>query len=225
MRFHGLLAGAAICAVLGAAGAASAATVAVDGHAGPWDRSVMGNPTYGVGDNIAAASLKVNAGDMITITYLSGLTSAFGSVPPTVDATGYVGGPFGSGADCNGIPCTGIGSSGQPFPSFYLDPTNMGPQIALNALIGDFVDSSGKILDEFAPGDGPFSITAPAGAVALQLGVNDDIFSDNSGSLDIGVTGSTAVPEPSIWAMMLMGFGGLGVMIRGGRRRSATAAV
>lgn len=34
---------------------------------------------------------------------------------------------------------------------------------------------------------------------------------------------SAAVPEPAIWAMMLLGFGGLGVAIRGQRRKSVAA--
>ena len=221
MKLRHMMAGAAIAGALGIASGASAAVVSVSGFAGPWDTSVAGNPTYGVGDNTPATRLAVNAGDNISITYLSGLTSAFGGVPPTVDALGYAGGIFGSGANCGGSPCSGIGSSGQPFPSFTIDPTNTGPQIALNALIGDFVDSSGKILDAFAPGDGPFSIVAPTGAVALQLGVNDDIFFDNSGALSIEVTGSTAIPEPATWAIMLMGFGGLGLALRGARRGRA----
>lgn len=34
----------------------------------------------------------------------------------------------------------------------------------------------------------------------------------------------TAVPEPQAWALMLMGFGGLGAVLRGNRRRRATVA-
>ena len=169
------------------------------------------------------------AGDNITITWDSGFTSAFGGVPPTVDANGYAGGLFGSGADCGGFPCTGIGSSGQPFPSAFIDPTNAGPQIALNALIAAFVDSSGLVLDAFAPGNGPFSRTAPANAVALLLGVNDDIFTfnggqlseiDNTGALSIEVAGSTvvaAIPEPPAWPTMLLALAALGVATRARR--------
>ena len=35
---------------------------------------------------------------------------------------------------------------------------------------------------------------------------------------------TTAVPEPATWAMMLVGFGGICAMIRGKRRKPATAA-
>ena len=214
MKLRQMFCGALCAASLVTAGAASASVVSVSAFSGPWDPTIAGNPTYGNGSNVPATNLAVNARDNITITYLSGLTSAFGDLPPSVDALGYIDGVFGSGADCASSPCTGIGSTGQPFPSFYLDPKNTGPQIALNALIGAFVDSSGKVLDEFATGDGPFSIVAPAGAVALELGVNDDFFGDNSGALTIAVVGSTAVPEPATWTMILVALGGLGAAKR-----------
>ena len=227
------LLGAVFAANVATAGIAFATVVTVDGTAGPWDQAIAGNPTYGVGDQTAPAVVAVNPGDDITITYISGLTSSFGGVPPSVDALGYTGSIFGSGqgGGCPTTGCTGIGSSGQPLPSFTIDPTNSGPQIALNALIGDFVNSSGVILDAFAPGDGPFTITAPAGAVALQLGVNDDIYTngigfiaddpvsivpDNTGALSIEVDGSTvsAVPEPTSLSVLGAALAGFGAMRR-----------
>jgi hypothetical protein len=205
------------------AGAASASTVTVLGTAGPWDPTIAGNPAYGTADQTAATVVSVNVGDNITITYLSGLTSAFIGVPPSVDAAGYVGSGFGSG-----LGLSGIGSSGNFFPSNAIDPTNSGPPIYLAALIGDFVDASGVVIGTpFAPGDGPFAITAPSGAVALQLGLNDDIFSDNTGALQIDVTGSTVVsgvPEPSTWAMMILGFVGIGAMTYRRRKSEMLAA-
>jgi hypothetical protein len=228
MKMHRVSLAVALAAAVATATAASAAVVSVSGTAGPWDPAIAGNPSYGVDDQTAPTFVAVNPGETITITYLSGLTSAFGGVPPSVDASGYVGAIFGSGASCGGPPCTGIGSSGQPLPSFSIDPTNSGPQIALNALIGDFVDASGVILDEFATGNGPFSIVAPAGAAALQLGVNDDIFTtdngaltvvDNTGALSIDVSGSTvrAVPEPAT-----LGLVGAGLLVLGAFRRRGT---
>jgi hypothetical protein len=211
------------------AGAASASTVTVLGTAGPWDPTIAGNPAYGTADQTAATVVSVNVGDNITITYNSGLTSAFIGVPPQVDAIGYTFEPFGSGSDPS-IPFagTGVGSSGNFFPSYAIDPTNSGPPIYLAALIGDFVDASGVVIGTpFAPGDGPFAITAPSGAVALQLGLNDDIFSDNTGALQIDVTGSTVVsgvPEPSTWAMMILGFVGIGAMTYRRRKSEMLAA-
>lgn len=196
---------------------ATATILTVDSQSGPWDPNVAGNLHYSDDVALSATSVAATAGQSFTITYLSGVTSAFAGAPPSVDALGYAGGLFGSGLDCGGSPCSGVGSSGNSLPSFAIDPTNTGPQIALNALIGDFVDATGLVIGTpFATGNGPFSITAPIGAVRLQLGFNDDIFSDNSGSLRISV--ASGVPEPSTWAMLLLGLAGLGFI---SRRRAA----
>ena len=79
-------------------------------------------------------------------------------------------------------------------------------------MIGAFTDASGVVIGTpFATGDGPFTIPVPAGAIYLDLGVNDDIYSDNSGALLVDVTGlASGVPEASTWAMMVLGFAGLG---------------
>lgn len=50
------------------------------------------------------------------------------------------------------------------------------------------------------------------------VGVTDITQIDN-----VRLTGLTAVPEPATWAMLLMGFGGLGAMIRRRRARAAAA--
>jgi hypothetical protein len=225
MGIHSLMQAAALAAALGFAGAASAATVSVPGTAGPWDVTNAGNPYYGQSlainntppDQTAPTTVAVTPGENLTITYVGGLTSAFGGTPD-VDAVGYVNGAFGSGMNLSGI-----GSSGGFFPSHFMDLTNSGPDIWLEALIGDFVDGSGTLIgNPFAPGDGPFHIVAPAGAVALQLGMNDDIFSDNTGALSISVT--NGVPEPATWAMMLLGVGFVGAGMRVSRQKTEAAA-
>lgn len=215
-------------------GSASAEVVTVLSTAGPWASGVQGNPVYG-GDQTAPTAIAVNAGDILTITYVGGLVSAFGGVLPTVDALGYVGGTFGSGTDNSVDPprqLTGQGSA-TPLPSSTIDPTNTGNPIWLAALIADFVDADGKIIGTpFAPGNLLSGIVTPNGAVALQLGVNDDVFGivngipDNTGAWQIDVAGSTvapAVPEPSTWAMMILGFFGIGYLTY--RRRTQPAAL
>ena len=62
--------------------------------------------------------------------------------------------------------------------------------------------------------------------VALQNGLSETVYDDHSGSfsgtmanIDLGVP--PAVPEPTTWAMMLLGFAGLGFMSY--RRKSKPA--
>lgn len=190
---------------------AAATVVTVESTAGPWD--VVANPTldYGAFDSTGPTAIAVNAGDNLTISWLSGLTNAFSGGSPIADGNGYVGGVFGSGPGL-----TGQGSAA-PLPSSFIDPTNAGPDnIWLNELIGAFADSTGKLVsDPFAIGNG-LSISASAGATQLLLGLNDDLFGDNSGALQIEVLGSTAgaVPEPASWTLMIGGFGLAGGMMR-----------
>jgi len=47
--------------------------------------------------------------------------------------------------------------------------------------------------------------------------------SDQQGNLLDNVELQTGVPEPTTWALMLVGFGGLGAMLRANRRRTALA--
>ncbi len=57
----------------------------------------------------------------------------------------------------------------------------------------------------------------------LHFGLIDQIYTDNSGKFTIEVTQlASAVPEPSTWAMMLLGFVGVGFMAY--RRSLALAA-
>lgn len=71
----------------------------------------------------------------------------------------------------------------------------------------------------------PFTYTAAtAGSYELQLGVAN--FGDSSLSSvavldDVSITGEAAVPEPASWAMMVMGFGLAGAILRG--RRTAVS--
>jgi hypothetical protein len=56
----------------------------------------------------------------------------------------------------------------------------------------------------------------------LHFGVSDGIFADNSGSFTINVS---AVPEPSTWAMMMIGFAGVGFMAYRRKSKPALMAV
>lgn len=161
------------------------------GSAMPWLWKANGlNSAYpfglqdGTGPTVIALSaLKAEAGQSLTIEYLSGEVDVGGVFPPS-DANG-VNSPYSYGGD---------GSSGQPFPSQYMQPY----PINLGALVGVFTDDSGSIINRpFAIGDGPVSKTIPSGACQLQLGINDDIYGAtngpaNTGSFTIAVSANTS---------------------------------
>jgi hypothetical protein len=50
--------------------------------------------------------------------------------------------------------------------------------------------------------------------------VNQIVFSSGENSFEFDSIAAGAVPEPGTWAMLLLGFGGIGLMLRNGRRRS-----
>jgi len=220
MQSTHIISGIVLSSALFVAHVASATTI--PSTAGPYDPLNPLNALidYGSHDNTAPVAVAVNAGDNITITYVSGLTSGLGGAPVFVDANGYVDLDYGSGFGRSG--------GGPPygrFPSYYLDPTNTGAPVNLNHLMGSFVSPLGKVLAAFAIGNGPFSITAPDGTAFLLLGMNDNLFSDNIGSLDVNVTGSSALATPLPAALPLF-VTGLGMLSALGwrRKRTSTAA-
>lgn len=196
---------------------AGSVVVTVDSHAGPWSYGGGLNTgfEYGIGDYSAplvvgaADGFDFSPGGSFTIEYLSGLTSPFGGTP-------YADGIGDTGYDASG----NGGSSGNGFPSLYINPASY--PAYLNALIGTFADDSGAIVGTpFLVGN-LATVIVPAGATRLQLGLNDDIFGDNTGFLVVQVSGPGLVPEPSTFA--LAGTCGLAGLAALARRRRAQAA-
>lgn len=72
-------------------------------------------------------------------------------------------------------------------------------------------------------GQGTFFFLFDAGAGTNIITINDRLNSNETGLSNAALfrTGQAAVPEPATWAMMLMGFGAMGVALRR-RRRSDT---
>ena len=74
-----------------------------------------------------------------------------------------------------------------------------------------------------------YTVTVPFGATALFFGLPDangfngpsGFYGDNDGSFVVNVT--AAVPEPSTWAMMILGFAGIGFMAYRRSRKNTMA--
>jgi hypothetical protein len=114
------------------------------------------------------------------------------------------------------------GPSGEYFGIFNVG-NYTGPTFALTGVFGG--SSITTPWSVFFVGSSAL-LTVPGGATQLYLGIPDGDssgtvgdYSDNSGSLGVDFTISAAVPEPSTWAMIMLGFFGLGLMSR--RRRNA----
>jgi hypothetical protein len=174
-----------------------AVTATVNSRSGPWDYVNGGLNTgyqYGVGDQTAPTMISAangfgfSAGDSLTIQYVSGTVAAGSPGYPFVDALGETDTPLNNSVDL----FHGAG------PSYYMNPATY--PIYLVELVGTFAASNGAIMGTpFAIGNSR-TVTVPGGATQLQLGVNDNLYSDNFGSWTIQITGPAAISEPSTCA-------------------------
>jgi hypothetical protein len=90
-------------------------------------------------------------------------------------------------------------------PLFYT-----APPILFNGFTGNFRFGALVGLDDagfFLIGTGPVALTGLSGE--LKVGYWDTDYTDNTGSQTLSID---AVPEPSTWAMMILGFAGVGFM-------------
>jgi hypothetical protein len=196
----------------------------IAGTAEPWNfvGGVNTNFQYGINDGTAPDVLSASngfsfaPGGSFTLTYVH---------PP-----GQLGGTVSNGAGFPFVDPGGNtsllandfnGSSGHPFQSFYFDHATYPAYVA--ELVGTFANSTGAIVGTPFPVSLGTTVTVPVGATQLQLGINDDIFSDNRGSFTFTVTGPafSAVPEPS--TLTLAGLAGLALSGYASRRRRASA--
>jgi PEP-CTERM motif len=95
----------------------------------------------------------------------------------------------------------------------YGQYTNAGFTANYGALVGD---AGGHL---FLIGTGPLTLSGLSGE--LTVGYWDSIYTDNSGTQTLSIS---AVPEPSTWAMMILGFAGLGFLTYRRNNRAAAGA-
>ena len=102
-----------------------------------------------------------------------------------------------------------------------------------NEVVGDYTVANGDMFGFLDKGQGVFVTLAPFGSTAVTAnGINDSGnvvgFYVNAAGATIGfettpLTSTLTIPEPSTWAMMIVGFAGLGFL--GYRKvRQGTAA-
>jgi len=183
----------------------------VAGNAGAWDPILNAGFDYGVHDQGSASIVNAGtgisfaSGGDITIQYFSG-SAAIGVGYASTDARGNTLYPFDNSPSSNGVA-----------PSFYMN--HLSYPIYSGELVGTFTDALGIIVGTpFAIGLGPVSVTVPNGVSRLQLGINDNLFADNSGSftvrvssLDLTAPTLVAVPEPA--SLLLFASGVAGIMM------------
>jgi hypothetical protein len=152
--------------------------VKVDAKTAPWDRRSNPKLGFGVGD-----------GQMPKLVWGARLYDGIKVRFKASGSAGWItGGPkFGPRGDSAMI----ITRSLALLPSHYLGKSK---PIGMIGLVGAFVSADGTVIGTpFAIGESA-EVEVPVGAIAISLGVNDDVYADNDGTFTVTVD----VPEPSV---------------------------
>lgn len=223
-----------VTAIVGSFAAQAEASILVPGTANPY---LAGQPSGTLccdGDSAPTESpvLALSGslgGDTLTFAATGGVSFGPGPVAPSADGfPGYfidmtpdygtgISGPM--DVQVSGLVGVFIGSSVPSGPaSAQLDDgisfTSVAPGLDQIFWIGDGLTGTGTGSVQ--------SFLAPSGATRLYLGVVDGFgWYNNPGVISVTINGATSVPEPSTWALVLLGFAGLGVA---GYRRMRNAA-
>ncbi len=175
---------------------------------------------------VAAAMLYAPLAEAATVFNITftGISAVFGSAS-AVNGTGTITTTGGTGI---GFELATPGSTAPKLTDVQIDLA-LGHFDLSNALLASFGTLDGDPVSFFYQG----GFTTPGGffpklttfntlagnKFAVLDGVTKNAY---LGSFDI--TAVSAVPEPATWAMLLLGFGGIGVMLRGRRKALASAA-
>ena len=105
---------------------------------------------------------------------------------------------------------------------YYANPADAADLTAVQTAIWDIEYNTTSISANPYPGEDPTVASEIAGIGYHGGGYAVGLIGlDNEQSQ---ILGATSVPEPATWAMMMLGFGGLGVAMRNNRRKQAVAA-
>jgi hypothetical protein len=193
--------------------AAAHAAIIVPGDADIFAAGLATAPNSTGGGGVLPPSYSVIAGQTLDISATGTVnccdTASTGSTGPD----GFATNPFGSGTsitNSTGSNVSGFSASGA-FP-----------------LVATFGNASGAIGDVFKVGSSDLGVLVPTGATEIFFGLPDasgfngpsGYYGDNSGAFFVTIS---AVPEPGVWAMMIMGLGLMGSALRLGHKRGATA--
>jgi hypothetical protein len=169
--------------------------------------------TYGTMFSVSQLSFNAvsnDPGDYLGFGYASGYNYTGALIGVLYGADGSLGGGddtfITSGADTqlvNAIIYRGSGNSNPAYCTGICDAADQEANLEAAANIPGLTQFTGT-----------YSITT-SGDLAPQVA---------SGSGTFNITGAGGVPEPATWAMMLVGFGGLGAVLRQRRGRVALAA-
>jgi len=212
MKMSLIAAASALALVAGSAGAS--VVVTVQGTSDPFLAGAPAGGSIGWGndsptntDTAPADSptyVAVTPGGHVTISNVTGAVSNGSCCAPVGPAGG---GPTGS------IPFNAVGG--------FTELVAGWASLPINSLVGVFLDpnTSDPGVDQvFYIGAGG-TFVVPTGTTGLYLATVDGYqWNNNFGSF----TATAAVPEPAAWAMMLVGIGGLGGMMRARRKQTAT---
>jgi len=157
-------------------------------------RDQFGTPQSGVGINFSVNGANASYGSATTdrngnATFTYTGTSA-GS--DTIQSTAAVNGNL---LSSNAVSVAWTVASSGSAASVTLRPE---PALGVGGLIGAFTDSNGSVIEPVAIGSAATTLIVPAGAVQLQLGIDDDYFEDNGGAgFQVNVNGTTMTVPPT----------------------------